>query len=75
MENKAVGEDYIVLKALTPNTQVIGLTRGDGTKPQHTENLNVGEVFIVQFTENISAMKIRGKAEVYTKFGKIICGE
>lgn len=75
MENKIIGDDYIAIKAISQSVQIIGLTRGDGTKPQHTENLNCGEVFIVQFTENISAMKFRGKAEVYTKFGKIICGD
>lgn len=70
-----MNDDYIVVKALSNNMQIIGLTRGDGTRPQHTENLNAGEVFVVQFTDNIAAMKIRGKAEVYTKFGMINCGE
>jgi hypothetical protein len=28
-----------------------------------------------QFTENVSAIKIEGKAEIYTKFGKIISGD
>lgn len=45
------------------------------TKIHHTEKLDQGEVLIAQFTENTSAMKIRGKAEVYTQFGMIRAGE
>ncbi|HAH95713.1 MAG TPA: trp RNA-binding attenuation protein MtrB, partial [Firmicutes bacterium] len=29
------------------------------------------EIMIAQFTSNTSAMKIRGRAEVYTKFGMV----
>ena len=39
------------------------------------QKLDQGEVLIAQFTENTSAMKIRGKAEVYTQFGMIRAGE
>jgi len=63
--------EYICIKAVQPGTQIIGLTRGSETKSHHTENLDKGEVLIVQFTEKTSAIKIRGNAEVYTKFGVI----
>ncbi|MEG2413152.1 MAG: trp RNA-binding attenuation protein MtrB [Clostridia bacterium] len=70
-----INSEYVVVKAIDNNVQVIGLTRGDGTKPQHTENLYQGEVMLVQFTEKISAMKVRGNAEIYTKFGVVKCGK
>ena len=54
---------------------IIGVTRGEVTKINHTEKLDQGEVLIAQFTENTSAMKIRGNAEVYTQFGVIRAGE
>jgi len=73
MENKFSSSDgdYICVKATGAGTQIIGLTRGEDTKSRHTENLDKGEVFLMQFTENISAIKIRGNAEVYTKHGVI----
>ncbi|MBR2371797.1 MAG: trp RNA-binding attenuation protein MtrB [Clostridia bacterium] len=63
--------EYICIKALQPGTQIIGLTRGSETKSHHTENLDKGEILVVQFTEKTSAIKVRGNAEVYTKFGVI----
>lgn len=63
--------DYIVIKAQENGVQVIGLTRGRDTRFHHTEKLDKGEVLIAQFTENTSAVKIRGKAEVQTKHGNI----
>lgn len=75
MEAKEINSDYFVVKALSDNVQVVGLTRGDGTKPQHTENLRAGEVMLLQFTENISAIKVRGNSEIYTEHGVIACGE
>ena len=71
--DKFVGQEneYICIKALQPGTQIIGLTRGSETKSHHTENLDKGEILVVQFTEKTSAIKIRGNAEVYTKFGVI----
>ena len=61
-----IGADtsYICVKALEKGVNIIGVTRGEVTKIQ-----------IAQFTENTSAMKIRGKAEVYTQFGMIRAGE
>ena len=67
--------DYIMVKALENGVTIIGLTRGEKTNFHHTEKLDQGEVLIAQFTEQTSAMKIRGKAEIYTKHGKIISGE
>lgn len=63
--------DYIVIKALEDGVNIIGLTRGRDTKFHHTEHLERGQVYVAQFTEMTSAMKICGKAEVYTKHGMI----
>jgi len=71
---RSVLSDYIVIRALENGVTVIGLTRGQETKFSHTEKLDAGELWISQFTEHTSAMKIRGMAEVYTKHGKISCG-
>lgn len=64
--------NYIVIKALENGVNIIGLTRGKDTKFHHTERLEKGQVYLAQFTEITSAMKIVGKAEVYTSHGKII---
>jgi len=53
---------------------IIGMTRGKDTKFHHTEKLDKGEVMIAQFTENTSAIKIRGKARILTKYGELISG-
>ncbi|WP_422660792.1 trp RNA-binding attenuation protein MtrB [Paenibacillus sp. EC2-1] len=66
--------DYFVVKALENGVQVIGLTRGQDTRFHHTEKLDKGEVIIAQFTDHTSAVKIRGKAEVMTKHGKVESG-
>lgn len=73
--NKYTTDDYIVIKATESPVQIIGLTRGDNTKPHHTENLDKNEVVIMQFTEKTSAIKIRGKAEIYTKHGIVKSGQ
>ncbi|MGM0419823.1 MAG: trp RNA-binding attenuation protein MtrB [Bacillota bacterium] len=62
---------YITIKALEDGVTIIGLTRGRQTKFHHTEKLDEGEVMIAQFTENTSAMKIRGKAEILTAHGQL----
>ncbi len=67
MENS----DYIVIKALEKGVNIIGLTRGRDTRFHHTEILDEGEIYIAQFTEMTSAMKIKGKAILYTKHGEI----
>lgn len=66
---------YICVKALEKGVNIIGVTRGEDTKIHHTEKLDTGEVLIAQFTENTSAIKIRGKAVVYTQFGEITTGD
>ncbi|OKP86759.1 transcription attenuation protein MtrB [Paenibacillus helianthi] len=65
------GSDYIVIKAKENGVQVIGLTRGLDTRFHHTEKLDKGEVLIAQFTDHTSAMKIRGKAEIWSKHGQL----
>lgn len=72
---ESIGNDYIAVKALENGVNIIGLTRGRDTKFHHTEKLDAGEVYIAQFTEITSAMKIKGKAEIYTKLGKIVSDE
>lgn len=63
--------EYFVIKAKDNGVQVIGLTRGQDTKFHHTEKLDKGEVMIAQFTDHTSAVKIRGKAVIYTKYGEV----
>ncbi|GAB2692438.1 trp RNA-binding attenuation protein MtrB [Paenibacillus thermoaerophilus] len=63
--------DYIVIKAMDNGVHVIGLTRGQDTRFHHTEKLDKGEVMIAQFTDHTSAIKIRGKATVLTRYGTI----
>jgi transcription attenuation protein (tryptophan RNA-binding attenuator protein) len=67
--------DYFVIKALDNGVQVIGLTRGPETKFHHAEKLDKDEVMLAQFTEHTSAMKIRGKAILYTRHGVIKTNE
>ncbi|MBD2845171.1 trp RNA-binding attenuation protein MtrB [Paenibacillus sp. IB182496] len=63
--------DYIVVKAKDQGVHVIGLTRGQDTKFHHTEKLDRGEILIAQFTDHTSAIKIRGRATVLTKYGTL----
>ncbi|GAW91158.1 trp RNA-binding attenuation protein MtrB [Calderihabitans maritimus] len=72
--HEVLGE-YVVVKALENGVTLIGLTRGKDTKFHHTEKLDKGEVMIAQFTEHTSAIKIRGKAKIYTKHGVVEAGE
>lgn len=74
MELKELINDYVCILAQEDGVNIIGLTRGRDTKFHHTEKLDKGEVMIAQFTENTSAIKIRGRAVIYTKHGEIICG-
>lgn len=69
-----IGEDYILIKAEEDGVTIIGITRGKDTRFHHTEKLDKGEVYIAQFTEITSAMKIRGKAVIYTKHGTVESG-
>jgi transcription attenuation protein (tryptophan RNA-binding attenuator protein) len=71
MESSSNFADYFVVKAKENGVSVIGLTRGADTRFHHTEKLDKGEVMIAQFTEHTSAIKVRGKAVVHTRFGVI----
>ena len=66
--------DFIAVCAEDNGVNIIGITRGGETKFHHTEKLDKGEVYIAQFTENTSAMKIRGKCKIYCKYGVIEAG-
>lgn len=72
---KSYNQDYIVIKALEDGVNIIGMTRGRDTRFHHTEKLDNGEVMLAQFTENTSAVKIRGKAQVNTAYGIIYSGK
>ncbi|HHV98168.1 MAG TPA: trp RNA-binding attenuation protein MtrB [Clostridiaceae bacterium] len=67
--------DYVLIKAEENGVNIIGLTRGKDTKFHHTEKLDKGEVLIAQFTENTSAIKVRGKALIMCRHGQIYSGE
>ena len=67
-----IAADYVVIKAMENGVTIMGLTRGRDTKFHHTEKLDKGEVMIAQFTEHTSAIKVRGKAEILTKHGRIL---
>lgn len=73
-EENVVFNDYIVVKALEDGVNIMGLTRGQSTKFHHTEKLDKGEVYIAQFTQTTSAIKVNGKAEIMTKHGSIKSG-
>jgi transcription attenuation protein (tryptophan RNA-binding attenuator protein) len=73
-QEKILG-DYIVIKAEENGVNIIGLTRGRDTKFHHTEKLDRGEVLLAQFTENTSAIKVRGKAKILCRHGEIHSGE
>ena len=73
-ENK-FNQEYIVIKALEDGVNIIGMTRGRDTRFHHTEKMDNGEVMIAQFTENTSAVKIRGKAQVNTAYGIVYSGK
>ncbi|HEY8350895.1 MAG TPA: trp RNA-binding attenuation protein MtrB [Clostridiales bacterium] len=72
--DKLIGE-FIVVRAEENGVNVIGLTRGKDTKFHHTEKLDKGEVLLAQFTENTSAIKVRGKSRILCRHGEIISGE
>ncbi|EHL74323.1 MULTISPECIES: trp RNA-binding attenuation protein MtrB [Bacillus] len=67
--------DYVVIKALENGVNVIGLTRGTDTRFHHSEKLDAGEVMIAQFTEHTSAIKVRGRAEIWTNVGQLKSGD
>lgn len=73
LNDKTLGE-YVIIRAEENGVNIIGLTRGKDTKFHHTEKLDKGEVLLAQFTENTSAIKIRGKAHIWTRHGEIHSG-
>jgi transcription attenuation protein (tryptophan RNA-binding attenuator protein) len=73
-EPLAYNNDYVVVKALQDGVTLIGLTRGKDTKFHHMEKLDKGEVVVAQFTEHTSAIKVRGRAVILTKYGQLESG-
>lgn len=73
-ESKILAE-YVCIKALEDGVNVIGMTRGRDTRLHHTEKLDRGEVCILQFTENTSGIKVRGRAEILSRHGKLYSGQ
>ena len=71
MEFKEALGEYVCILAEEDGVNIIGMTRGRDTKFHHTEKLDKGEVMVAQFTENTSAMKIRGKAKILTRYGEL----
>lgn len=71
---KDAAGDYVIIKALSDGVNVMGLTSGGSTRFHHTEKLDAGEVFIAQFTENTTAIKINGKASILTRYGEVESG-
>lgn len=75
MEEKNRAEtDFVVVKALEDGVNVMGLTSGGATRFHHTEKLGEGEVFIAQFTENTTAIKVNGRASILTAHGAVESG-
>jgi transcription attenuation protein (tryptophan RNA-binding attenuator protein) len=70
-DTSSISGDYIIVKAMENGVTIMGLTRGKDTRFHHTEKLDRGELMVAQFTEQTSAIKIRGKARVYTRYGTI----
>lgn len=68
------GGDYVVIRAKQDGVTIFGLTRGKETRFHHSERLDKGEVMIAQFTEHTSAIKVRGRAEIWTRHGVIEAG-
>ncbi len=76
LDTKAISTlaDYVVIKAMSDGVMISGMTRGKETKFHHSERIDAGEVVIAQFTDNTSAMKVRGKAKILTKYGTVYSG-
>ncbi|MBR4890470.1 MAG: trp RNA-binding attenuation protein MtrB [Clostridia bacterium] len=73
MEEKLQGGagEYIVIRAEEDGVSIFGLTRGRDTRFHHTEKLDKGEVYIAEFTEVTSAMKIKGNATIFCRHGVV----
>ncbi len=75
MDDERIIGDHVCILALEDGVNIIGMTRGRDTKFHHTEKLDKGEVMIAQFTDNTSAIKIRGKAKILSKNGIVYSGK
>lgn len=75
MNDNNYKNESMIIKALENGVSIIGLTRGENTKFHHIEKMDKGEVLICQFTENTSAIKIKGKASILSDKGEVISGE
>ncbi|MCL1976254.1 MAG: trp RNA-binding attenuation protein MtrB [Firmicutes bacterium] len=64
-----ITQEYVVVRAEENGVTISGLTRGKDTRLSHSEKLDKGEVMLLQFTQHVSAVKIRGKARIYTRHG------
>ena len=73
-ENKGA-QEYVCIKALEDGVSIMGITRGKDTRFHHTEKLDCGEGLLCQFTENTSAMNIRGRATILTRHGEMESGK
>ncbi len=73
--NMGTNQDFFVIRAKENGVHVIGLTRGMDTRFHHTEKLDKNEVMLAQFTEHTSAIKVRGKAVIFTRHGIIDTSE
>ncbi|MCL1906140.1 MAG: trp RNA-binding attenuation protein MtrB [Clostridiales bacterium] len=67
-------QEYVAVRAEENGVTISGLTRGKDTRLSHSEKLDAGEVMLLQFTQHVSAVKIRGKASIYTKHGLVESG-
>lgn len=65
---------YVVVKALEDGVIIMGLTRGRDTRSHHSERLDAGEVLVAQFTDLTAAIKVRGRAEIFTDVGTLTSG-
>ncbi|MBN2851861.1 MAG: trp RNA-binding attenuation protein MtrB [Clostridia bacterium] len=75
MKETNFGNENIIIKALENGVSIIGLTRGENTKFHHIEKMDKGEVLICQFTEYTAAIKVKGKAVIFSSKGEVISGE
>ena len=75
MHDDTIRGDFVVIKALQDGVTIIGLTRGEQTRFHHSGKLHKGEVMLGQFAAHTSAIKIRGRAEILTKHGRVESGD
>ena len=73
-QEQLVAQEYVVVRAEENGVTISGLTRGKDTRLSHSEKMDNGEVMLLQFTQHVSAVKIRGKALIYTKHGVVKSG-